>query len=1707
MFVDTCRVFCLLVVSPGFERTFDRGRCSICPEIIGEPILRFVQTKWFLFCCPRRQFRYALSGLIWYAFVMVFLCGWRVTFLIDSVLFIELSTGSISVNFRLKCMELQCARSWNGYTHVSDRWCCSQTGNWYTLAIHCSHLIQEPAFSGGFCIREFDDTKGFPGEGPWTISTINVGSLEKHDEIYLREHNCVAIQETRITDANAKKCHFQAASHERDLSCGPHLGYLPSGHPEWGGVAIATDAGTSLPFTAKHDALGIWPSLWASARVCAQWVAASPSTNILVISFYGYPNAGDVSMRNSTNQLLQQILHLCSQFGNIPIAICGDFQDIPHNYPALRAAFEQGLWFDTLMMTDQDGNNRDITFSRNRKWENNAGPQSSIDGILVNETAFRYVSDTQVSKTKGLQHAFVSVSFQWPDSNQNGRVRGFRWVPHAAFDLSGIKPLIERECVAGQLWISKFAYLSDQAQDAQQLMEVANNFAIEVLLQSGAKWKKGKRIRGEMPEPEVAGNDQPMGDSCDAKSKLLNRLTKTLARIDDLAFKIDHQNPSPNCLRIATTAWKRVCRALDSFQIPHKTSWPNHEDLLDIWQKVSDRKEVTVLQIRRERASAWKKRMEHSAVTDYRDIFKFLKLKHRVPTHAVVTNRDNLPIYNPQDAISLAREQWNPIFDVHKDPIPTQPFENVVGPLLDEMAKPCSLEDIKPFQLHKAIQSRPNEAAGGVDGWRTTELKSLPAKCFISWAKIWNMIEIGKWSLPQVFQIARLTMLPKPGAKTMQPIDRRLINLLNIHYLLWSKVRFQHLTKWQQEVFPRTVCGGVKGRQTSDIAHHIGVANELAISTNTPVVGVKIDRSKCFDRIAINIVVCIARKLGLPERYLNVWTQLYQNFRRFLTLGQYIDDTLLASSNGVAQGDSASVLAVNLLMSAWTAVLKVFPNIQSFVFIDDAYLLAGADHLTELAQAVQTTKLFDSLVGQKFNPEKSAGWATSKRAKKDMAQLIPDIPCSDFTAVLGAFVKSCSKTKTFDTIAHGEIIRQVLKDIFSLPVGLKQKAFLVGSKVISKMLYLPELNPWARLSLDSFQSNILGVLWGDRPHWRCAELVFALLTNPVRSHPQHAIAAQVIMNIASRCRKDNRFFQLWCSLCLAKKVITKGLLDALLKACATLNLNFTPPESIEFLGQKFSFLEVTPRLLRRILRVASVQSLYKAAITSSRKDLQNWGSGVIDSDLSVFREPCKPWKLQGLDSATIVGPMVGACPTANRLYKGGLLTTPRCRFCSECDYEDIRHLTGECRGTRELLGNPGNLFPDQPNYLSHGIREVPQFLLDTWARTVPPTVSSPAANPYEAVRVWGDGSVCNGDHFFSKTLAFALINQDGSTILTKGWQDPLGCSYKAELFALLHCVQIFLGDIEFTTDCSSLIRVWGVVRESSELPDNLAYREIWFNIRQTVFCDGHDRLKLLWVKAHQVDSGLVPMTETQRNNRVADQVASSTAKAVTPIDPSIVASWRHHSYNHWIWLCKLTKAIASLKPKSEDRINDPGVDPPNEVAPPSSSSLNQEDAALRNRFSKWDWGLDEQQYTWSSASRGQGPPKKWPHSPDLWVRTVEFLGQLKWRTGDCAVSIYCIAFLFWIRTKIIPPTLLRGTEGTFHLMVQWMRQVLKELNKLKVEIYPSSVKYCIRSTMHSSQYFPCGVFQKGRIYMTSHEKTLWAKFVASLPEGGKRAKH
>ena len=77
------------------------------------------------------------------------------------------------------------------------------------------------------------------------------------------------------------------------------------------------------------------------------------------------------------------------------------------------------------------------------------------------------------------------------------------------------------------------------------------------------------------------------------------------------------------------------------------------------------------------------------------------------------------------------------------------------------------------------------------------------------------------------------------------------------------------------------------------------------------------------------------KDLGLDKGFLRAWSAVYVDFKRFITYGAFISKDSLHSKNGIAQGDCASVLAINILMCAWTKLMACFTKIRSFIFIDD----------------------------------------------------------------------------------------------------------------------------------------------------------------------------------------------------------------------------------------------------------------------------------------------------------------------------------------------------------------------------------------------------------------------------------------------------------------------------------------------------------------------------------------------------------------------------------------------------------------------------------------------------------------------------------------------------------------------------------------------------------------------------------------------------
>lgn len=126
---------------------------------------------------------------------------------------------------------------------------------------------------------------------------------------------------------------------------------------------------------------------------------------------------------------------------------------------------------------------------------------------------------------------------------------------------------------------------------------------------------------------------------------------------------------------------------------------------------------------------------------------------------------------------------------------------------------------------------------------------------------------------------------------------------------------------------------GIEGRQCADIAHAVAAKCERAILTKQPICSIEFDTSKCFDRISPWLVADLAIALGIHQGFLSVWFDIYKK-SGICRVGSSISRDSLESANGSAQGDSLSVLAINILMTWWADMVnlfRVFPRMGSLM--------------------------------------------------------------------------------------------------------------------------------------------------------------------------------------------------------------------------------------------------------------------------------------------------------------------------------------------------------------------------------------------------------------------------------------------------------------------------------------------------------------------------------------------------------------------------------------------------------------------------------------------------------------------------------------------------------------------------------------------------------------------------------------------------------
>ena len=368
-------------------------------------------------------------------------------------------------------------------------------------------------------------------------------------------------------------------------------------------------------------------------------------------------------------------------------------------------------------------------------------------------------------------------------------------------------------------------------------------------------------------------------------------------------------------------------------------------------------------------------------------VYQYLKRKGRVLPQNLVEDDDGNIVYDPQTAMDTIAEKWDTVFSVNASHQHEMQILKQVWPYIHDKGHSIVLGPITESQLWEQAARRKPDAAAGLDGWNTREVQALPPVAFRPVAALFNAIEAGSADFPTILTQVRMIILNKDGSDA--PLSKRLISLQSIFTLLYTGLRFLQLQIWQQQVMPPQLKGGIKARQMSEVHMTLQLEIDHAHSFQGSFAALKLDKSKCFDRLMPKLCAAIMLALGLPATLVRGFLGLYTRMTRFLSFKQWTRERAISMPNGVVQGCSVSLLCINIHIAIWAWIMCKIDGVAFRAFIDDTYLWTRQSTIDGLVAAVRATELWDSLCGQFLNTSKCEIFATSSSLRKALKQAFP----------------------------------------------------------------------------------------------------------------------------------------------------------------------------------------------------------------------------------------------------------------------------------------------------------------------------------------------------------------------------------------------------------------------------------------------------------------------------------------------------------------------------------------------------------------------------------------------------------------------------------------------------------------------------------------------------------------------------------------------
>ena len=447
-----------------------------------------------------------------------------------------------------------------------------------------------------------------------------------------------------------------------------------------------------------------------------------------------------------------------------------------------------------------------------------------------------------------------------------------------------------------------------------------------------------------------------------------------------------------------------------------------------------------------------------------------------------------------------------------------------------------------------------------------------------------------------------------------------------------------------------------------------------SLLTGHPLYGVSLDYQKCFDSVSQDVVLHLAKELGLHERVLRPLQAMYKGLRRRFVFAGAAGSEFLAT-NGILQGCALSAVLLNALVSVWAKCLEQeVPEAVVDAYADDTG--ATAQKPKVLQEVLTITGEFAKASGLKLGLDKCSTFATSTSR---MHRLVLEGSRLSITHV----AKSVGVHIGVNLPDGGERLMRIhdatglAEHLRFAPLPFDARVKLMDALTLPKGLYECTAAPMTNRDLQKFRNAILRGILGAKRGRMCAEIVFTLFGPGHRIDPQQAVAYRALVTLHRMIHRRPELHQLvgstWVETC-RMPALSDGPLGVVWQAIGFIGATWFSPFKIRLAsGEEVDLTKTEAPAWAHTVRDNLRLAVWRQA-SKRRRDMDGLEEGV---DRQATQALLFSTKLPPPHRAVLRQIMAGGVWTQDRACRASMQARDICPFCGE-EVEDHAHLWWRC---------------------------------------------------------------------------------------------------------------------------------------------------------------------------------------------------------------------------------------------------------------------------------------------------------------------------------------------------------------------------------------------------------------------------------------------